>query len=62
MTEARGVSVVELQGRLAETHAALEQAARKVEEANRILIDAQTEFRAALAAHMTALTGSKVEP
>ncbi len=46
----------------ATTHEKLTKAACKVEEANRILTDAQSEFRAALAAHLKAITGAKVEP
>lgn len=52
----------ELHGESAATHVALEAAAKKVEEANRILTDAQHDFRKALAAHMAALTGTKVNP
>ncbi len=62
MTEALGVPVVELAGDLATTHKALAEAGKRVEEANRTLLDAQAEFRKALAAHMSALTGGKVEP
>ena len=53
---------VTLLGEQATTHEALAKASRKVEEANRILTDAQSEFRAALAAHLKAITGAKVEP
>ncbi len=54
--------VVTLTEEAASTHQSLQAAARKVEEANRILTDAQSEFRAALAAHLKAITGAKVEP
>ncbi len=60
--EQSGGPAVTLMGEQATTHETLTKAARKVEEANRILTDAQSEFRAALAAHLKAITGAKVEP
>lgn len=58
----RAQPIRELHGECAATHVALEAAAKKVEEANRILTDAQHDFRKALAAHMAALTGTKANP
>lgn len=55
-------SSVTLQGVAADTHRELQAAARKVEEANAVLTQAQADFRKALAAHMAAITGTKVEP
>lgn len=55
-------SSVTLQGVAADTHRELQAAARKVEEANAVLTAAQADFRKALAAHMAAITGAKVEP
>lgn len=52
---------VMLQGVAADTHRELQAAARKVEEANAVLTAAQADFRKALAAHMAAITGTKVE-
>lgn len=55
-------SQVVLTGTAADAHLRMLEAARNMEAANRIALDAQAEFRKALAAYMTALAPEKAAP
>lgn len=59
---AKAQPTVTLTGTAADAHLRMLEAARNMEAANRIALDAQAEFRKALAAYMTALAPEKAAP
>lgn len=58
----RGQCMRMLEGDQVSTHADLEAAARELHAADLAMRTAQEHYRKALAAHMAAITGAKVEP